>query len=302
MDIRNILLFFAIILVVIQVLIRVVGGSFKRAPFFLSLILQIPSLAPHNHMLLLLNFRSYFLPVFCLLFFSSHAFCQQTDSLQAPAKTTTIKYVKSIAIPVAAIGYGISVMGDNGFYSSKDAQQDLQARFPNFHTKADDYMALSPGIAVYALHFAGIEGENSLADKTILAAASGALTGVIVLSLKETTNVLRPDNSTYNSLPSGHTAYAFTAAEFMHQEYKNKSVWYSVAGYTVAAATGTMRMLNNRHWMSDVLIGAGIGMLSVKTTYAVYPLVKNKIYKNRNAIFIPGYNQEKFNFAFVYRF
>ena len=39
------------------------------------------------------------------------------------------------------------------------------------------------------------------------------------------------------------------------------SPWYAVGGYAVATFTGVMRVLNNRHWISDVLSGAGIGIL-----------------------------------------
>ena len=48
-----------------------------------------------------------------------------------------------------------------------------------------------------------------------------------------------------------------------------RSPWYSVAGYGVATATGVMRVLNNRHWISDVLSGAGIGIMSTELAYAL---------------------------------
>ena len=42
-----------------------------------------------------------------------------------------------------------------------------------------------------------------------------------------------------------------------------------MAGYSVATATGIMRVLNNRHWVSDVLSGAGIGIMSTELAYAL---------------------------------
>jgi len=69
----------------------------------------------------------------------------------------------------------------------------------------------------------------------------------IVFTLKNTTNVQRPDGSSYNSFPSGHTARAFVAATFLHKEYGSKSIWYSIGGYTMATAIETFRVLNNRH-------------------------------------------------------
>ena len=73
------------------------------------------------------------------------------------------------------------------------------------------------------------------------------------------------------AFPSGHTATAFVAAEFIQQEFKDASPWYGFAGYTVATATGTLRMLKNAHWFSDVVAGAGVGILTTKLTYLAYP-------------------------------
>jgi len=72
---------------------------------------------------------------------------------------------------------------------------------------------------------------------------------------------LQGDN--YRSFPSGHTTSAFAAAAAVSSE--TSRFWPGtrwVIGpilYTGAAFTGVSRMYNNRHWMSDVLIGAGVG-------------------------------------------
>ena len=88
---------------------------------------------------------------------------------------------------------------------------------------------------------------------------------------------MRPDGSTRNSWPSGHTATAFVGATILHKEYGlTRSPWYSVAGYGVATATGVMRVLNNRHWVSDVLSGAGIGMISGELAYALSDVLFKK--------------------------
>ncbi len=120
-------------------------------------------------------------------------------------------------------------------------------------------------------------GKHSPGQQTVLLLLSGAVANGISLGLKGTAGILRPDGTTANSFPSGHTTNAFVAAEFLHQEYKHRSGWYSVAGYSVAGATGVLRMLNNRHWLSDVLAGAGIGMLSTKAVYLAYPWAHRKL-------------------------
>ena len=79
----------------------------------------------------------------------------------------------------------------------------------------------------------------------------------------------RPDNSTKNSFPSGHTFTAFTGAEVLRREYGEEYPWIAVAGYTVATIVGMMRIYNNRHWAGDVLAGAGLGILSTTLVYWV---------------------------------
>ena len=79
-----------------------------------------------------------------------------------------------------------------------------------------------------------------------------------VFALKNITKVERPDGSSNNSFPSGHTATAFAGAECMYREYKDQSIWYGIEGYAVATATGLFRMYNDRHWLTDVVAGAGI--------------------------------------------
>jgi membrane-associated phospholipid phosphatase len=46
--------------------------------------------------------------------------------------------------------------------------------------------------------------------------------------------------------------------------------------YTIATGVGVMRVLNNKHWASDVLAGAGFGILSTELTYFLLtPKVKH---------------------------
>ena len=96
---------------------------------------------------------------------------------------------------------------------------------------------------------------------------SNILLTTTVFSVKKLTRQLRPDGSGYTSFPSGHTAEAFASAEFMRQEYKDVSPWYGIAGYAVATTTGILRLYNNKHWVRDVVAGAGFGILSTKLAY-----------------------------------
>ncbi len=144
----------------------------------------------------------------------------------------------------------------------------------NFHSEIDNYTQFS-GIALTAgLKLAGVEGRSSWPRLFASSLASYAVMAGFVNGIKYTASELRPDESTRNSWPSGHTATAFVGATILHKEYGlTRSPWYSVAGYSLATATGVMRVLNNRHWISDVLSGAGIGILSTELAYGICDLL-----------------------------
>jgi membrane-associated phospholipid phosphatase len=190
--------------------------------------------------------------------------------------------VKILAVPTVLMGAGLLTIGDRPYFSSHDTYTYFQKNYPNTRTRADDVTWIMPAVAVYGLNFGGIKGKHNFIDRSILFGLSTGLANTVSLSLKHGVGYQRPDGKEFNSFPSGHTTNAFVCAEFMHQEYKHLSPWYSVAAYTTAAATGALRMVNNRHWMSDVLFGAGLGMASTKLIYYAYPHLKRIVFKGNN--------------------
>ena len=177
------------------------------------------------------------------------------------------KLVRATAIPALLIGYGISTINGNGIYSSYDAQRDIQKSFPGFHTKVDDYLVLAPYLELAATTLAGVESQNDRINMALVIVKSELIFGATVMALKYTTNIRRPDGSNRQSFPSGHTAQAFLAASIVHTEFRDKSQWYGVGAYTLATSVAALRMLNNRHWQSDVVAGAGVGILLAHLAY-----------------------------------
>ena len=117
---------------------------------------------------------------------------------------------------------------------------------------------------------------------------------VIFFSLKYTNLEVRPDGHDNASWPSGHTEQAFAAASFLQKEYGYRSILYSIGGYTVATGVGVMRILNNKHYLPDVLIGAAAGILSTNLVYLTHQnrWGKNKTKKNKNqALLLPTYGR-----------
>lgn len=155
----------------------------------------------------------------------------------------------------------------------------------NYNTKFDDYIQYLPAVVMLGLKAGGVKGRSSWPRMLVSDAFSAVLMAATVNIIKETSKKMRPDGSNNRSFPSGHTATAFMCATMMHKEYGNISPWYSVGAYSVAALTGMSRILNNKHWISDVLVGAGIGILSTELGYFFADL----IFKKRGLNELRGY-------------
>jgi membrane-associated phospholipid phosphatase len=226
-----------------------------------------------------------------ILFFSPfNSSSQQTDSSNKPAKKAfyfqakkkNYLSAKSLIIPVSFIGYGFATLKSEELQEiNKNIATEVQEDASDFKTKADNYLQYAPAAGVYLLNAAGIYGRNKIFDRTIILTMTTIVSTSMVTALKHVTHQLRPDGSTYNSFPSGHTTTAFIGAEMMNQEFGWRSPWYSVVGYTMATGTGALRIMNNRHWLSDVIAGAGIGILSTKFSYWLYGKWGNRKHPNQ---------------------
>ncbi len=215
---------------------------------------------------------------------NNEEFDRSALSLTAPAPKMDFAFFKSRTNPntkaykfmddMTFVGVPLFIAGIIA-KSEKNAfkQQTRHSLVTKFKTGIDDYTQFFGPAAVVGLKLAGVEGRS---DWPRLLASAGMGYGIMALfvnTIKHTAKEMRPDGSTANSWPSGHTATAFVGATLLHKEYGlTRSPWYSVAGYGVATATGVMRVLNNRHWISDVLSGAGLGILSGELGYAICDL------------------------------
>ena len=179
---------------------------------------------------------------------------------------------------------GIIAKGEKAsFRQNTDDKRHANTRLlTNFHSEIDNYTQYAPFALSTVLNFAGVEGRSDHTRYLASSAMAYALMAAIVNPIKYTASEMRPDGSTRNSWPSGHTATAFVSATILHKEYGlTRSPWYSVAGYGIATATGIMRVLNNRHWVSDVLSGAGIGIISTELAYGFSDLIFKGRHLNR---------------------
>ncbi|WP_316797707.1 phosphatase PAP2 family protein [Pedobacter frigidisoli] len=248
----------------------------------------------------LLAFGSLFTLIMLLVTASLSTFAQRIDSADVGGKTdSTGRWYSAKTIPknkfrpvvfiapAVLMGYGFAAVYDKGALKQLDlsTKDELQEDHPLFAAHVDDYVQFAPAAAVYALNLSGIKGKHNLFDASLLYVTSAAIMGVSTHFVKQGVARMRPNLSANNSFPSGHTASAFMAAEFLHQEYKDVNPWIGYAGYFVATATGTLRMYNNKHWFSDVVAGAGFGIASTKIAYLIYPYMKQLFNKKQDSKF-----------------
>jgi len=183
---------------------------------------------------------------------------------------------KQLYLPLAVMLGGLAV-NDGNPASIKRKIADLRnLHLPNFHTDIDDYLQFSPIAVVYGMDAYGYHARNDFLNRSAILLKGELLMSSVVFLSKSSINNLRPDGSTYNSFPSGHTAQAFAAATFLSEEYRHKYKWMPYVAYGAASCVGGFRMANNRHYISDVLMGAGLGILSMKIAYWTHQFKWNK--------------------------
>ena len=204
----------------------------------------------------------------------------------------------AVVIPTALVGVGI--IGLESDWLKSQNQENIDRKLT-----IDDFSQYAPMAVSYVLPLFGVRAKHSFVERTVILGTAYALMGLTVNTLKVTTRVQRPDGSSLNSFPSGHTATAFMGAEILRREYWDVSPWIGVAGYAVAAGTGFFRMYNNRHWLTDVIAGAGFGILCAEAAYWLYPVISKtffpKLYE-RNVYLSPSVSPRQLGVACSFTF
>lgn len=206
-----------------------------------------------------------------------------TLAVDAPITTrefnlNRLHHTFSLSLPIAAVGFAMMP-------ADHPIRDRVMGGMPGFHTEVDNYIQYLPLATQLTMGLSGVKGRSKnrwqlLATDAMAAAMMAAMTN----GLKFGVNRTRP-NGGHRSFPSGHTATAFMGATLLAHEYGHRSVWFPIAGYSVATATGVLRILNNRHYASDVLVGAAIGIASAELAYWASDAIFNerKLFKSKRA-------------------
>lgn len=157
----------------------------------------------------------------------------------------------------------------NQVQGGRDGTRDDIARTIRHVGQPEVYATVALGTVA-----AGLISGNSKITRAGARISSGiALGGVVSTLIKFSVGRRRPfsarDQYTFGpfskadaSFPSGHTMTAFALATGISDEVHSLPV--TIGMYTLATGVGWSRMNDNKHWLTDVLTGAAIGITSVK--------------------------------------
>ena len=244
-----------------------------------------------------MNSKRFYTAFFSLLFslYSSFASAQDTShiviktqsGLSADSARQMVQevhnhhYLKPSALiaPGVLLIYGVLKPVINGIPElDNKIMNNIQENYPDFHTNAAYYLMWVPTASVYSMDAFHVKMQHNFKEHLILDAGSILVTGALGFGMRKISEHIDAYKSKNTQFPSGHTANAFRGAEIVHQELKFSHPVLSYAGYVLATGVGLVRIYNKNHYLSEVIAGAGLGILSTKLTYWVFDKVKRKKY------------------------
>jgi membrane-associated phospholipid phosphatase len=194
----------------------------------------------------------------------------------------------------------VLLAGGSALVVFPDFNHRISARFPETHVEVDNWLQYSPMVGIYIADIAGVKAKNNVWNQTKLLAFSQLTCAIVAQSLKYTVREQRPNDGAHNSFPSGHTSVAFVGATALYHEFKGTHKLLAYSGFAVATAVGVWRITNRTHWVSDVLAGAGIGILSTNLVYYFEPFKNWQPFSKSDKIALsPYYDAESAGFSFV---
>lgn len=215
----------------------------------------------------------------------------QSDSIRNE-KTEKKSFFRHEIVPLSFVTVGSLLNIGNIKHNIEDA-------LPQTHTTIENYLQYTPMAEMYLFDALGVKHQNNAFDQTKYLIITQLASGIVVHVLKTTTNVTRPSGAG-GSFPSGHTTLAFAGATVLYHEFKDTDPWVAYSGFAIATATGYLRLTNRKHWLPDVVTGAGIGILTADVVYYLQPLkkleIKSKSGKNKMSFF-PAVGYKSFSLA-----
>ncbi len=245
----------------------------------------------------------YLILILCTLFTTTEA-QNTTDSLQVNTSATTREKmkIKQFLVPGTLIIAGTTISGSQLEKNIKNSMHDGSVNDIDFALPIDDLIQYVPTAELYVADALGVKAKNHWFDQTKYLIIANAITAGITQAGKYIINKERP-NGADHSFPSGHSSFSFTNASVLYFEFRESSPGFASSGYIITSLVAGLRVVNNRHWLSDVMVGSGLGILVSTMVYHYEPLKNWNPFKNtKDIIFVPSYNNGRVGAYFCYTF
>lgn len=161
--------------------------------------------------------------------------------------------------------------GERTYFDDFSAEKTLDRRRP-LGTRATDFGAVAgfPGFHLLGMGAAYFTGKfldaEGVQEFGLVGAEAIVLAGVQTELLKMSVRRVRPDRTNLAAFPSGHTSGSFALASVAASKWGWKA---GVPAYLAAGFVGYTRMEARKHYLSDVIFGAGLGIVSGRAVYQV---------------------------------
>jgi len=220
-------------------------------------------------------------------------FAPSRASAQTPMAGDSIHAAKTLftwrdaALAAGFTGLTVAMLPLDQSFATRLEDSTTQANHFFKNASVDVQYIADPGSIVIGVSLYGIGRLGhwrNVADLGLHGTEAVAVSGIITGVLKDALGRSRPyvtadgkphdfgfargltKGSAYQSFPSGHTTAAFAAASVVTSESQRwwpHGTWIvAPAMYGGATLVGLSRMYNNKHWASDVALGAAIGTFS----------------------------------------
>ena len=220
----------------------------------------------------------------------------QSDTLVSKDKNQL--KIKNLILPGSLILVGSVLSGSHFEKEIKRSFNDGSENAIDFSLPIDDLIQYAPIVELYTADLLGVKSKNHWFDQTKYLLIANIVTAALTHAGKNIINKKRP-NGSLHAFPSGHTSFSFTNASVLYEEFKDSSPTFAFSGYAITSVVGALRVVNNKHWVSDVLVGAGLGILVTKLVYHFEPLKNwNPFKKKDNMMLIPTVNNNHVGFYF----
>ena len=231
---------------------------------------------------------------------------------ESSTASSSIESSKTVTPKDFILPVGLAAAGTTGLFQPvKNWKYELQDAVHNLggqnQSTWEDYVQYIPAAAAISLGWTGMEAKHGTIDRLMLSGTSWLMTASLTWALlKRNVISIRPgihytyvatghadainpkDNPKYfNSFPSGHSATAFMGAELIRLEYGEEYPWVAAGAYAMAAGVGLMRIYHDYHWATDIVAGAGMGILGARIGWWLLPyeqILFHKLFHNEVTI------------------